>query len=370
MSVSSMKIEENFISEAVFVDYDRSVLSVINLINDKGAVIVNKSKKFIGILDSRSLERNIQKLVIPKNMIVGKLARSVPSLNKKSSLLDAIKYINTSQSKSLPYLHKEKIIGIVKRSTILAAVLSLRLMKGVKVNDIMTRNMVSINKTSTVSNAISLMKKNGINRLIVTDLDDNVGIIVNHDIVFNIMPEIGRPQKIGTKKGKPSNIPVSEFTIGNPLVINYDEGVDEVIRTMIKNNVSSVIIARNGKWVGIITVYDIFEYLMLTDEPNIDIHISGFDETTEEYRISIKDYANNFIKKTGKLNRVTVESLSLRFKRIKDNKYEVYARATVKGEGIIHMRMNGFYLERTVDKTLTKLKSLIIKNMEKSYKTS
>lgn len=366
MVISSTRIKGNFVSKVVFVDYNASVLSAINLINTNGAVIVNKSKKSIGILDSRSLERDIQRLVIPKDMIVGKIARSVPFLNEKSSIFDAIRYMHSSQSKSLPYMYKGKIIGIVKRPTILAAILSLRLMKGVKANDIMTINLISIENGATISNAISLMKKHNINRLIVTDSSKNIGMISNHDIVFNAIPNIGRPHKFKTKKAKPSNIPVNEFRINNPLVIDYISGVDEVIRSMIKNSTSSIIITRNKKWIGIITISDIFEYLTLNNEPNINIHISGFDETTEEYRTSIQTYADNFINKTSKFNRVNVESLSLRFKRIKDNKYNVYARASVKGVGIIYMRMNGFYLERTVEKTLSKLKGIIIKNMKKS----
>ncbi len=365
MSISSIKIKKSFVSEAIFVDYREHVLSLINPINTHGAVIVGRSKKVIGILDSRSLERDIQRTVIQKNTIVGKLARNMPSLNEKSSILDAIDYMHKLPSKALPYSSKGKIIGIVKRSVILNAILSLGLMKEVKANNIMTIDMVSIDKGATISKAVSLMKKHHINRLIVTDSDKGMGIITNHDITSNAMPGMGRLPKFKTKKTKPTDVLVNELTITKPIIISYNDEVDKAIRDMIKNNTSSVIVERNKKWVGIMTVYDIFEYILLDKKQDTNIHLSGFDETTEEYHTSIEQYANKFMKKVGKLNKVNVESLSLRFKRIKNNKYEVYVRASVKGEGIIHMHMTGFYLERTVDETLSKLKERIIKNMKR-----
>ncbi len=359
---SSIKIGPELVSEVPRANYNDKIVSVIEPVRRYGGVVVYSGNSFRGIVDSSSLGRGIQRINIPKDMSVGKITESVPVLDNKCSISDAIGYMHAARTNILPYSHRNKVTGIVQRIVLLKSILSLRLAYGVRARDIMNQNPVIVQYSSKLSTCISTMNKYSVSRLIVNDGDKTVGIVSRRDILNNILLSDERKPMLN-QKASPSDIPISEIMVKNPISINYNKGVDDIIRSMVNNSISSLIVKRSSEIVGIVTTYDIFEYVVLSNalvEKNV--HIIGFDDTTEEYKSDIEDSTARFMEKMGKLEKVVVESLSLRFKRLKDYKYEVSARVSVKGVGMLNINATGFYLERTVDSTLSKLEKMIIRH--------
>lgn len=359
---SSIKINAELVDDVPHVNYTDKIISVIDSVRKHGGLIVYSGKNFKGIIDSSSLGRTIQRIDIPKDMSVEKITDVVPILDNKSSILDAIKYMHAARTNVLPYAHRNKVTGIVQRSTLLKSILSLGLASGATVKDIMNQIPVAVQYNSKLSTCMSTMKKYSVGRLIINDGDKTVGIVSKRDIISSILPSDERKPMLN-QTIKPNDIRIDGIMVKDPISINYDKKVNDAIRSMIKNNISSVVVLRNSKIVGIITTYDIFEHVLLSNTPTEDnVHIGGFDDTTEEYRSEVEGLATKFMDKMGKLETVEVESLSLRFKRLKDYKYEVSARVSVKRVGMLNITTQGFYLGQTVGKTLTKLEKLIIKH--------
>ncbi len=119
---------------------------------------------------------------------------------------------------------------------------------------IITRNLVTIDKDQRLSDAIELMEKLGISRLLVNDNDEIVGIITEEDIANRLGS--GRERTLKT-----SHIHVSAAMTRKLKVIEYDADMQEAARIMLNNGFSSLPVVKNGKIIGLVTKTDLIKNL-------------------------------------------------------------------------------------------------------------
>ena len=135
MPVAFQEIPAEFVSKTEFEDYSTPVAQVISKIQKYGAVVVTKDGKYFGIVDDRTIGKSTG-MAFDETMLTGKVAKAVPRLSDKTSVQDAINFFYDSSSKALPYIKDDKVTGIVKRSEILKAILSLHLLSQAKVKEL------------------------------------------------------------------------------------------------------------------------------------------------------------------------------------------------------------------------------------------
>jgi Predicted transcriptional regulator, contains C-terminal CBS domains len=361
----SLRIGEELVSNAKFVDYNDKAVAVLDSVSKEDAVIVKRGRDVVGILDKRAVGREMHGTTISKTAIVGKMARKTPVLSEESTIIEAIRYMQTARCKALPYSKGGKITGLVKRTTLLKALLSTKALRGMKVGDTMTSNFLSIHQSRSISEATAMMAKKKVNRLVTLTENGLPTVITLHDIAFSgRKPSDRKPQRM-TKRISPNDAAVVELANENPIYISKEGSLEDAVRSFVMNNVSSLIVKDNKDVAGIITVYDVFESLIMADQNPTKLLITGIDEETEDYKDTLEEYAARFVDRIGKINKIKLDYLVIRFKRIKDKKYEVYARAAVPKRGTMYVHMSGFYLERTVNSALAKLKEMVMKNKEK-----
>ena len=115
------------------------------------------------------------------------------------------------------------------------------------VKEIMTKNVVSIDKEKTVFEAANLYKKHRVGCLIVTKGEECVGIITERDLI----------ERTICKKRSPETTKVKEIMSEEVITINYLEQIDKASKIMINNNIKKLPVTKNEDIVGIITVTDI-----------------------------------------------------------------------------------------------------------------
>jgi len=85
---------------------------------------------------------------------------------------------------SLVVIEEKKPVGIVTETDIVRKVVASGVSsKLITLGDIMTKNLITINKDESIFEASKIMHENKIKRLPVTDGDEVVGIITSTDIV-------------------------------------------------------------------------------------------------------------------------------------------------------------------------------------------
>ncbi len=126
-------------------------------------------------------------------------------------------------------------------------------LEGLTVKDIMTKNVVTLNRETSVAEALSIMFKQKHMGYPVMDAENLVGIITFDDI-----------SKIREDK---RNIPVEDIMSKELILASPDEPVFNSFEKISRNNIGRLPVSENGKLVGIISKTDIMRALKMMDSP-------------------------------------------------------------------------------------------------------
>lgn len=84
----------------------------------------------------------------------------------------------------IPIEKNKKIIGVVTDRDIVINMISNKISYNCSIEKYINRNVINIESASSIENALNVMKKNKVKRLIVTDKSKVIGIISLSDIIF------------------------------------------------------------------------------------------------------------------------------------------------------------------------------------------
>jgi len=128
---------------------------------------------------------------------------NIPKIDANLSVSDAAKEMVKAKSDSILVVTNYNIIGIVTQKDILCEIVA----KGkdptkIAVNEIASKPVIKIHENNKVKEAIQLMKKHDIRRLVVVNNDIPIGIVSQKAVVGNMcehditLPELEMPDKI------------------------------------------------------------------------------------------------------------------------------------------------------------------------------
>jgi CBS domain-containing protein len=122
------------------------------------------------------------------------------------------------------------------------------------VKDVMTRNVITIDKNRKLSDAIKLLEKNRISRVVVTDSGNLCGIVTEKDVV----------ETLGSSRHRkllPSSLHVSTVVRSSLIVVEKDAEVREATLLMVQNKINSLPVIDGGRLTGIVTATDLLKVL-------------------------------------------------------------------------------------------------------------
>jgi predicted transcriptional regulator len=131
--------------------------------------------------------------------------------------------------------------------------------KGIKVKDIMNKDIVSISKDLTLDNLVNnyFMKYRYGRFPVVKGIDEEevIGVISIHDI-----KTVSRDQWSATKVGDIVK------SISKNEIINMDMEVADAIRKMSSNNLGHLVVMTGNKLIGLITKSDVMKFVKIRSE--------------------------------------------------------------------------------------------------------
>jgi len=132
------------------------------------------------------------------------------------------------------------------------------------VKDLIQRKVVTIEPDDTVMLAAQRMKDKMVGSLVVLDGDKPAGIITDRDIAIRV---------VGA--GKDPTTPVREVMTRDPITIRDDASFFDLTKAFREAAVRRLIVVdKDGKLVGLISIDDIFE-LLTTEFANLIVAIRG-----------------------------------------------------------------------------------------------
>ncbi|MBS7646659.1 MAG: CBS domain-containing protein [Candidatus Bathyarchaeia archaeon] len=117
----------------------------------------------------------------------------------------------------------------------------------VRVRDVMTEGLISVEKTEPVIKAINLMVEKDIGAVVVTEKGKPVGILTERDIMKKVCPK-----ELCTRK-----VSVGEIMSQPLITVDADAKLGEAASLMIEKGVRRLLVAEKGKIVGIVTQRDL-----------------------------------------------------------------------------------------------------------------
>ena len=138
---------------------------------------------------------------------------------------------------------------------------------GVKVEEAMTKNPVTVNSNITISDCAKIMEENKIGSVIVKD-ENLLGIITEEDIV----------RKVVSKKLDINNVTAKNIMESNLFTISGKEDIYEALMLMKDKKINHLPVVQNGELIGFLTIKDILKI-----QPGLsELVVENFDIREED----------------------------------------------------------------------------------------
>jgi CBS domain-containing protein len=111
------------------------------------------------------------------------MKKDVMATKQDATIKEAASVMSNRHIGSLVVLEKEKIVGIITERNILKSIADGLDPELTTVEEVMTKNVITIEPDKTIDDAVGLMAQHGIKKLPVVDGDKLVGIITASDII-------------------------------------------------------------------------------------------------------------------------------------------------------------------------------------------
>ncbi|MGO5066710.1 MULTISPECIES: CBS domain-containing protein [unclassified Clostridium] len=115
-----------------------------------------------------------------------------------------------------------------------------------KVMDVMTQNVATVNRNDSVEKAAELMNEYNVGSIPICDNNKVVGVITDRDIALR-----------SVAKGSNSNIKVGDIMTSNPVVANKDMDIHDAVRIMSERQIRRLPVEDNENIIGIVSLGDI-----------------------------------------------------------------------------------------------------------------
>lgn len=115
------------------------------------------------------------------------------------------------------------------------------------VQEIMSRNIVTIDSNKSVYEAALLLKEHKIGSVLAIDEEENVGIVTKRDIIGGTT----------LQHKNADTTPVSKIMKTDIITINPLEKIEKAVELMQENKIKKLVVIKNNDIIGMITVTDI-----------------------------------------------------------------------------------------------------------------
>ncbi len=356
LSVVTMGLME-CVKNAPTVDYeDRLSTALGKLRKLRTSLVVRKDRKYYGMLDDREIWSRY-----PGKTKAGSLAVKAPVLYEDSGDEEAVEYFITGKFKALPVMKSNKVVGIITRADMMRELAKNPLLERVKVKDVMSAPVISIDSDSTVAQARAKMRKSGITHLVVVEREKAVGTFSTYDFAVRSARPRERLPLLARKKRPMDAQPVSSF------LRKYD-GIEpgaslrECAHMMADHDISEVVVVVNKKPAGIVVANDIFR--LFTGKPEPAVEVSGLDAEDRSY---MQDVIAQAKKSLNKLDRsFNIERLMLHVKKHGSRRYSVNAKLI--GKHMTAVSSQAWNLYDAVKQSLDEIRKKLMREKRQSRK--
>lgn len=326
-----MKVSEVMADKALSLNSEDTVAKALSIMHENNInqiPVVDDNGKYLGMIYAKEfLGANTMATSKLKSFLT-----KTPILSPEEDIERCTQLIVVTGNHALPVVENGKFSGIVTdKDVILTAHFGHAI-----VDDVMSGAIV-IEENSTLSNALSKMRRYNISRLPVINSNGILTGIINSLDVSKIY---ATPRERASKSpGVGTLAAIRDVKVKDIIrrAISVERGIklNIIIESFRKSE--EIIVVGDRRPIGIVTIKDALE-LILPKRAETTIHVAHLD--SEEARQEIQQYMTKFLKRVqGRLE--NVQHVILYVDKHKTRKYSVRARVST-GKGIIDAKAVGY----------------------------
>ena len=191
-----------------------------------------------------------------------------------------------------------------------------------RVQDIMTKKLVSVNSNTAISDVASLMTEHRTSSVLVLEKNKLRGIITERDLVSRVISE-----------KKNGNTLASEVMTKNPVTISKYAYYYEAISTFLLHGVKHLPVVENGNITGIITLSDVLRQNKDSMMRTIKTIESATEDTLPSVKMAIYDVMDTLLQDDVPIFKV-LDSVTRLYDRLVKRCIEMAVEALSKREGL------------------------------------
>ena len=339
----SMQVSDVMVKDIITISADDTVAKALSLMieNRVHQLPAVEENEYMGMVYAKHF---IETNVFPKTTKVKSFIVKTPSLNLNAPILEASQTIVKSGLRALPVIAKNKLIGIVSETDL---VLNQDLGR-MLVDDVM-RGAIVIPGDSSLSNALSKMKKQNISRLPVIDGNGKlIGSMDTLDIASVLrVPKERKSIPSGTERFDVRDVKVREI-MHNATPTERGSKLGDAIKVL--KRAEEIIVIDNNMPIGIVAPKDILRRL-LPEHGEPMIHISHIED--ESAKMEVTTEISKFLKRmNGRFDRIY--SVEVAVDRHKNRKYSMHGKL-MTAEGLITAKSVGWDVRSAAKELMNRL---------------
>lgn len=200
-----------------------------------------------------------------------------------------------------------------------------------RVQDIMTKKLVSVDSSTAISVAARLMTEHCTSSVLVIEKNKLLGIITERDLVSRVISE-----------KKNGNILASEVMTKNPITISKYAYYYEALSAFFINGVKHLPVVENGKILGIITLSNVLRHNKDSMMRTIKTIEAATHETLPSVKMAIYDVVDALLQNEVPIFKV-LDNVTRLYDRLVKRCIEMAIKALSKREGLLPPTAFCFY---------------------------
>ncbi|WP_238603147.1 CBS domain-containing protein [Candidatus Methanoplasma termitum] len=354
--LSGITVKEIMTSEFPTIGPEGRAAEALSKMKESGfqEIPVVENGNYLGMASYGSI---LRKGSVTPDTKVKNFIRNLPTLSMDTEITKIAEHIIANNCRQLAVINGKKIIGVVSRSSLTKVAAGMKILKDIKVWEIMTTPVESVREDGMLDDALEIMRKLDI--MTVPVVDSNImpiGIVGMKEIIDNHWKT--ETKSFGDfKKSSKAQITIESIYHGAVKTIEWDATIGHAASLMEENRFSTLPVVDGKELVGILTEFDIVELISASREREaLFVQISGLDDEDKFYTDAMYADIEAEMTKISKIYRP--QSLTIFVAKYHDagnkNKYSLSGRLFIHGT-VIDLKEVGWDLVKVNSDLMKKM---------------
>ena len=362
--IESKKIEDIMDADFPTVKSGDKVMDALKLMRETGYqdIPVLEDGEYIGTISYGVI---LRKKNVGLDSKVENFVKTPPVITKESSITDVADLMIVNNTRQVPVVspNKKKVVGVVGRNQLIDVVAGIKAFNEIKVWEIMTTPVESVDDTAMLSDALDIMRDLDIRTVpVVNSAGEPVGIVGMKEVIDNNWKDDSRTIGDISGKNKKASVTVESVCKSAVSTVDWDDSIGSAVKVMSDNKFSTLPVTENGELVGILTQFDIVELISICKERDyMFVQISGLDDADKPLAAALYDEIGKEVEKIKKMG--IPEALYINVAKYNEkgdrNKYSVSGKLIFNGR-TISVKQVDWDLIKTVSDLMKKITALVI----------